>query len=66
MRAECLWRPNSGCENSEAVGGALQQWQQQQWLTSTGADIYECGIQALFIAAENAHLMVLTMLKNNV
>ena len=25
---EHLWRPNSGCEHSEAVGGALQQWQQ--------------------------------------
>ena len=25
---ECLWRPNSGCEHSEAVGGAFQQWQQ--------------------------------------
>ena len=26
---ECLWRPNSGCEHSEAVGGAFQQWGQQ-------------------------------------
>ena len=24
--AECLWRPKSGCEPSEAVGGAFQQW----------------------------------------
>jgi len=23
---ERLWRPNGGCEHSEAVGGALQQW----------------------------------------
>ena len=24
--AEHLWRPNSGCEHSEAVSGAFQQW----------------------------------------
>jgi len=23
MLAECLWRPTSGCEHSEAVGGAF-------------------------------------------
>ena len=40
-----LWRPNSGCEHSEAVGGAFQQWQQQQWITSTGADFYKHGMQ---------------------
>ena len=22
--AECLWRPNSGCEHSKAVGGVFQ------------------------------------------
>jgi len=26
MLAECLWRPNSGCEHREAAGGVLQQW----------------------------------------
>jgi len=26
---EHLWRPNSGCEHSEAVGGVFQQWQQE-------------------------------------
>ena len=27
--AECLWRPNSGCEHSEALSGAFQKrWQQ--------------------------------------
>jgi len=25
--AEHLWRPNSGCEHSEVVDGAFQQWQ---------------------------------------
>lgn len=29
--AEHSWRPNS-----EGVGGALQQWEQQQWVASTG------------------------------
>ena len=43
--AECWWRPNSGCEHSEMVGGAFQHWWQQ--ITSTGADFYECGMQAL-------------------
>ena len=40
---ECLWRPNSGCEHSEAVGDVFQPW----WLrvTSAGADIYECSMQ---------------------
>ena len=32
------WRPNSGCERSEAVGGAFQQW---QWGTSDGADFLQ-------------------------
>ena len=44
MLAEHLWRPNSGCEHSEEVGGAIQQ--QQQWVTSTGTDISECDMQA--------------------
>ena len=47
MFAEHLWRPNSGCEHSEVVGGALQHWWQQQWATSTGADCYEHGVQVL-------------------
>jgi len=45
--AERLWKPNSGCEHSEVAGGAFQQWQQQQWLTSTGVDVYKHGVQAL-------------------
>ena len=36
-RAECLWRPTSGCEHSEVMGGVFQQWWQRQWGTSTGA-----------------------------
>ena len=45
--AEGLWSPNSGCEHSEAVGGAFQQWWQWQWVTSAGADFYKHGMQAL-------------------
>ena len=26
MLAECLWRPSSGCEHSDVVGDAFQQW----------------------------------------
>ena len=29
MLAEHLWRPNSGCEHGEEVGGGFQLWQQQ-------------------------------------
>ena len=29
MLGEHLWKPNSGCEHTEAVGGAFQQWWQQ-------------------------------------
>jgi len=36
-----------GCENSEATGGAFQQWWQWQWVTYAGADFYEGGMQAL-------------------
>ena len=43
--AEGSWKPSSGCEHSEAVGGAFQQ--QWQWVTSTGADIYKHGMLAL-------------------
>lgn len=39
------WRPNSACENGEAVGDTFQQW--LQWVTSTGADHYKQSTQAL-------------------
>ena len=29
MLAECFWRPNSGYEHSEAVGGVFHQWWQR-------------------------------------
>ena len=45
--AEHLWRPNSECEHSEAVGAAFQQWQQRQWVVFVGADCYERGKQDL-------------------
>ena len=45
--AECWWRPSSGCEHSEAVGDAFQQWWQCQWGTSTGKSICERGMQAV-------------------
>ena len=43
--AEYLWRPNNGRE--EVVVGTFQQRQQLQWITFTGADFYEHGIQIL-------------------
>ena len=44
---ESLWRQNSGCEHSEAIGGAFQQWWLWLWVPSTGTDFYKCAIQAL-------------------
>ena len=61
MLAERLQRQNSGCEHSEAVGGAFQQW--QQWVTSAGAEFCERGMQPLSIAGENARVMAITVLK---
>ena len=29
LLSECFWRPKSGCEHREVVGGAFQQWRQQ-------------------------------------
>jgi len=42
---ERLWRPKSGCEHTEVVGNAFQQLQEQQWVTSAGADFYEHSMQ---------------------
>ena len=47
MLAECLWRTNSRRYHSNSVGSAFQQWQQRQWVTSTGTDFYWCSIQVL-------------------
>ena len=44
MLAECLRRLSSGCEHSEAVGDAFQQW--QQWVTIAGADFPERSMKA--------------------
>jgi len=60
--AEHLWKPNSRC-HTEAMSGAFQQW--QQWVTSTDAGFYKKACRLLFVAGENAQLMVLTMLKNS-
>jgi len=45
------------------MSGAFQQW--QQWVTSTDAGFYKKACRLLFVAGENAQLMVLTMLKNS-
>jgi len=55
MLAELSRRPTSGCEHSEAVGGAFQQWQQQQWVTSAGADFDKSGMQVLVHCWQKMH-----------
>ena len=51
--AQHLWRSGSGCEHSEALGGVFQQWQQQQWVTSAGADFYKCSTLSLVHHSES-------------
>ena len=46
MLDECFWRPISGFEHSEVVGGAFQQWQ-KQWITFASAGFYKQSMQAL-------------------
>jgi len=38
MFVEHLWRPNSACEYTEVLSGAVHWWQ-QQWVTSHGTDL---------------------------
>jgi len=60
MPARHFWRPNSECKCSEALGGAFQQ---------SGNNGHLCWCMAcrfLFITGKNAHLMVVTVLKNGV
>ena len=52
MLAECLWRPNSGCEHSEVVGGVFQQWRQRQSVASPGADCYNAACRLLATAVK--------------
>ena len=47
----------------EVMGGAFQHW--CLWITSAGTHFYNHGKQAL-VAYKNAHLMVVTTLKNSV
>jgi len=47
MLAEHLWRPNNGCQHSEAASGAFKQWQQRPWITSTGTGFSEHGTKAV-------------------
>ena len=59
MLAERLRRLNGGCEHSEEVGGAFQQWQQRspplmQIFTSAACRL-------LFITGENVQLMVVVI-----
>ena len=58
MLAERLWRPNSACEHSEAVGGVFQQWQQwherQATFWMAVHNFTSTTHRLLFIASKNA------------
>ena len=45
MMVESLWRQKHWMWAQWRVGGVFQQWQEWQWVTSTGADFYEGGMQ---------------------
>lgn len=61
---ECLWGLNSGCEHSEEVDGAFQQW--QQWVTPLAQIFMDAPCRLLFTGGKNEWLMVLTALKKSV
>jgi len=56
--AECLW--NVGCEHSEEVDHAFQQWHSRLPLICTS----EAG-WLLFISGKNTELMMVSTLKNH-
>ena len=66
--AERLWRPNSGCEHNEGVGGVFQLGRGNK---SSGLPLlvqyFICAThRLLFLAGKDAQVMVVTMLKNHV
>ena len=75
MLAEHFWKPSNGCEHSETVGGAFQQW--WQWKTShvlVGhaqlspqlVQIFMNTVCRLMFIFGGVHLTVVTMSKNTV
>lgn len=59
--AEPLWRPNIGCEHSQVMRNAFQQWRHQH---ATFNRFVMC--QHMIIAIENASAMLMIMWKNSV
>jgi len=64
MLHECFWRPNSGSERSEVVGGVFLWW--WQCVTPLMQIFMSATCRILFIAGKNAQLTVVTLLKNSV
>ena len=60
---ERFWRPNSGCELSEAVGGAFQHWWQQQWSPPQVEILTSAACRLVFLTGGNGWLMVMTVEK---
>ena len=68
---EHLRRPNSGCEHTEAVGAAFQQWwrqyERQAMFQTVMQSFMSTACRLLFMAGDNAYgIMVVTILKNSV
>ena len=65
MLAEHLWRPGSGCEHTEAVGGVFQQQWQQQWSPLLVRIFTSVACKLLFIAGKNPELAVVAVLRHS-
>jgi len=63
MLAECLWRPNSGCEHSE--GRAMRSCSDRLWPLTQVQILTSITCRHLLFAGKNAQLMVVTVLKNS-
>ena len=70
MLAECLWKPNSGCEYPQVLGVALQQWWQwcerQASFCTAMQILISMACRLLLSSGKNAQLVVVTMLENTV
>jgi len=64
MLAECVWRPNTGCEHSEVVVLCFSSGNNE--LPQLVQILMSMACRLLFIAGENAWLMVVIALKKSV
>ena len=65
--AECFWRPSSGCEHTEVIGGAFQQWQERCQKQATFQTVMHSCHTTNWGESQSAHwLRVVTMMKDSI